>query len=257
MGASGNLVLSALEFDVLWESEGLPARHVVLELPSPGTTHAERAKLAAQAWDMLAERGLLHRGKVLPELADRLHLLARPRIGIDVWVWTDREIRALAAATGSDAEVCVVDGDEVWLVPARQSSLADAAVSVAGDVSPGVGCSVSVPFETLREADAEAEGDPHRLVHALQRRRMPTGEAQELAGMFLGMHTRGQFGVERITRDQQAHRAERVVAFHDTDAGRYLYLVAPDRSGRLWATVTPADNQLLATRLWELVREVS
>jgi ESX secretion-associated protein EspG len=46
-----------------------------------------------------------------------------------------------------------------------------------------------------------------------------------------------------------------VVAFFDTDAGRYLFQVQTDRDGREWATVTPADNTLLATRIRELIAE--
>ncbi|MQA12587.1 MAG: ESX secretion-associated protein EspG [Pseudonocardiaceae bacterium] len=251
------MVLSALEFDVLWESEGLPSRHVALDVPSQGITHTERAKFVAQAWESLAERGLLRRGRVLPELADRLSVLARPKISIDTWVWVDREIKALAAATGSEAELGVVDGDEVWLIPAREGSLAEAAVSVAGELSAGVGRSVSLPLDVLREADAAAGGDPHRLVTELEGRGLPLTDAQELAGMLAGTETRGQFGVERAARDQGVHRANRVVAFHDTDAGRYLYLVRRNESGRQWATVTPADNRLLASRVWELLDEVS
>jgi hypothetical protein len=35
----GAIVLSKLEFDVLWESEKLPAKHEALTVPSPGRTH--------------------------------------------------------------------------------------------------------------------------------------------------------------------------------------------------------------------------
>jgi hypothetical protein len=47
-----------------------------------------------------------------------------------------------------------------------------------------------------------------------------------------------------------------VVAFHDTERGRYLYLTLPSADGRLWATVTPADNRTVATAVWELLDEV-
>ena len=38
-----SLVLSALEFDVLWESFELPRRHVALDVPSDGTTSTRPA----------------------------------------------------------------------------------------------------------------------------------------------------------------------------------------------------------------------
>jgi hypothetical protein len=51
-------------------------------------------------------------------------------------------------------------------------------------------------------------------------------------------------------------RADRVIAFYDTDAGRYLFQLRRNPDGRDWATVTPADNQLLAQRIWEMLDEL-
>ncbi|WP_024875668.1 ESX secretion-associated protein EspG [Saccharomonospora piscinae] len=254
--AGGGVVLSTLEFDVLWEHLGLPRRHVALDVPSPGRTHRERAGFAEQAWESLSGRGLVRGRDVPPELADLLHLLVRPRVSVDVWAWTDRRISGLAASSGREAVLGVVDGDELWLLPARESALVESAVSVAGELAPGVGCSVSVPHDVLTDADADARGDAKALVTALEDRGVDLWQAQELAGMLFGMTARGQFGAQRLDRDGRARRAGRVVAFHDTDAGRYLVQVVPGGDGRDWATVTPADNALLAQRVWELLDEV-
>ncbi|WP_216211496.1 ESX secretion-associated protein EspG [Amycolatopsis aidingensis] len=253
--AGGSIVLSTLEFDVLWEAERLPPRHPALEVPSPGRTHSERARLAEEAWQALARRGLARAGRAGGELTDQLQLLARPRAGIDVWVWAEREIKGMAVVSGSQALLCVVDRGEVWLIPVWESSLAESAVSVAGELDPGVGRSVSLPHETLRAADAQARGDAKALVTALEDRQVPLWQAQELAGMLLGTVSRGQFGAQRTTRDGQSHRAGRVVAFHDTDAGRYLFQVQRNTDGQDWATIAPADNALLAQRVWELLDE--
>nr|MDQ3578855.1 ESX secretion-associated protein EspG [Actinomycetota bacterium] len=88
---SSSVVLSALEFDVLWESERLPAKHVAVQVPSPGRTHTERAELVASAMATLAQRGLVEGRRAVPELSDMLSLLAHPRISVDSWVWTDHE----------------------------------------------------------------------------------------------------------------------------------------------------------------------
>jgi hypothetical protein len=92
------------------------------------------------------------------------------------------------------------------------------------------------------------------LISQLEDRDMSLGQAQVLAAMFTGMVGRGQFGVERTGRTVQ--RANRVVAFHDTQRGRYLYVTRPSADGRLWATVTPADNRGIANSVWELLDEV-
>lgn len=250
-----SLVLSALEFDVLWESLGLPRRHVALDVPSAGTTRTERRELVESAWVSLSERRLARNRRMSGELADLLHLLARPRSGIDVWVWAEREIRGRAVSARGQAVLAVVDHGEVWLIPATEDALPEAAVSVAGDLGPGIGQTVSIPYDALRAADAAAKGDAKALVTALEDQGVVLFQAQELAGMLLGQEARGQFGAERTGRDGVVHRAGRVVAFFDTDAGRYLFQVAPDRDGRPWATVTPADNALLATRIRELMAE--
>ena len=251
-----SVVLSTLEFDVLWESERFPHRHVALNVPSPGITHTQRRELLAQAWAGLESRGLAEHGRAVGELADRLSLLAHPERSVDVWVRSDRQVSGLAAVVGRDAQLGVVDGAEVWLIPAHDSSFVEAAVSVIGQCPPGHGRSVSVPLDVLRAADERSGGDPQALILRLEDGGVPLSEAQVLAGMFAGIGVRGQFGAERVGRDGRRVRAPRVVAFHDTDSGRYLFLVRNSPDGRQWATVTPADNARLAASVWELFDEI-
>jgi len=252
------VVLSTVEFDVLWEAERLGTRHVALETPSPGVTYAERAEIVDKAWASLAERGLARGNRADNELLDLMGMLASPEVGIDVWVWApgQPQISGLAVSTGNYAVLGVVESEEVWLVPARPSTLAESAVSVIGELGPGVGQTVSIPHPVLIDAAAHARGDAHALVTALQDRGVPLYTAQELAGMLLGQMARGQFGVQRRGRDGVTRRAEHVVAFHDTDAGRYLMQVERNPDGEEWCTVTPADNSLLAQRVWEQLERV-
>ncbi len=253
MSGTGSVVLSTLEFDVLWESERLPAKHVALDVPSPGKTHTERAELVRQAFDTLEQRGLTKQNRAIPELADWLNLLAYPQVSIDSWVWTDHEIKSLAAAQGNHALLAVVEPKEVWLIPARGTALAEAAVSVAGVVPAGRGFSVSIATDLLVEADARSQGN---LASTLKDSGVATVDANGIAAMLNGMTTRGQFGAERRQRDQQVRRADRVVAFHDTPEGRYGYLARPNASGQSWSTITPADNAMLATWVRDLLDEV-
>jgi hypothetical protein len=80
---TGSVVLSALEFDVIWENERLPERHVALDVPSPGKTHTERAALVKQTWAALEARGLAEGGRAIGDLVDRIMLLAHPEVSID------------------------------------------------------------------------------------------------------------------------------------------------------------------------------
>jgi hypothetical protein len=254
--SKGSIVLSKLEFDVLWESEGLPAKHEALTVPSPGRTHTERRQLVAKAFDGLEERGLAKRDRAVPELVDQLNLLAHHQLAIDSWVWTDHRISSLAVVAGHSALLAAVDGPEVWLIPARETAIADAAVSIAGDVVAGPGLSVSLPADVLAAADAEARGDVRLLAAELTSRGVAGKDAKTMADMLRDMNVRGQFGVTRMQRDQRMVRADRVVAFHDTPNGRYVHLVRANNDGRMWSTVTPADGRRLASCVEELMTEV-
>ncbi|MEV0676767.1 ESX secretion-associated protein EspG [Actinosynnema sp. NPDC050436] len=258
MTSVGTVVLSTLEFDVAWEAERHPRRNVALDVPSPGTTHTERGAFVERAWESLAGRGLAAGRRLTPELADTFALLANPQLSVDLWIWVDRrKIKGVAAASGGDeAVLAVVDGDEVWLIEARASALAEAAVSVTGEVPAGHGRSISLPNDVLHAASDEAGRDAEKLVLALERQGLPLHEAQELAGMCDGMSTRGQFGAERSRPGAPPVRADRVVSWHDTPSGRYLHLVRPSSDGRNWSTITPIDNARLAACVWELVHEV-
>lgn len=256
MTTSGTVKLSTLEFDVLWERERLPRRHEAIAVPSPGKTHSERARLVTKALAELAARGLTVHDRAAGALLDRLELLARPQVSIDSWVWSDREIRALTAASGDQAVLAVVEGDEVWLIPSRDTAIAESAVSICGEAPAGPGLSVSVPTDVLVAADGEAGGDSRELSAALIRRGVPNNDAKTLGLMVDGMDLRGQFCVNRVRRDGRLARAERVVAFHDTAQGRYAHLAKPNNDGRTWSTVTPADNRRLAMLVRELADEV-
>ena len=256
MSLPSSVVLSALEFDVLWAAQRFPRRHVVLDVPSAGATHSERAKLEAQAWASLGERGLATGTRAQSELADQLALLANPKQAVDIWVWTDREIRALAASNASTALLAVVDNDQVWLIPARPTSFVQAAVSVAGECPAGGGRSVSVPLETLRAAEEESGGEAPAVITALNRHGVALADAQELAAMFTNIEARGQFGAELTLRDGRIRRADRVVAFHDTDWGRYLYLARSEGGRAPWVTVAPANNARIAENVAELLDEL-
>lgn len=254
------IYLSALEFDVVCEAAGFDERrHIILDVPSPGSTHTERAELVAQTWESLRHKRLAEtkRDRVEVEFADLLGLLDRPQRGIDVRIWADRPIRALACANGGEGLLTVVDGDVVEMTPIRGGSLAEAAVSVAGDVPPGPGRAVSLPNGALRKAsDVVGAGNPLAFTDELRILGVAHDDAADVASMANNMGIRGQFGAEGAAGRGKPARAGRVVAFHDTDRGRYLHVVRSSGDGRAWSTIAPADNGRLAEYVRELLTEV-
>lgn len=236
---------------MVWEAQRLPAAHVALDTRIPSITHTEKAEVVKRSWESLESRGLARNGRVSPELADAFSLLGNHQVAIDVWIWADRQISGLAAAIGDEAILAVQDRDEMWLIQARGTALAEAAVSVAGEMPAGFGRSISLPYDELVAAAKDVGLEAQRMITTLENRGMRLGDAQELAGMLDGISTRGQFGAQRNGR-----RAGRVVSFHDTHNGRYLRQLKPSSDGRQWCTITPADNHRLASSVWELLQEV-
>lgn len=250
-----SVVLSRTELDVVWEAERLGARHVALDVDSPGTTFAERADIVDAVWSDLARRELAKGRRLTPYVLDLLGVLARPSVAVDVWQWSNAQVSALAAATAHHGVLGVLDGDECWLIPVRANALAEAAVSVLGDMHAGVGEAQSVPHDVLVSASAAAGDDAHALVGELEDRGVELYVAQEIAGMLLGTVLKGQFGVEHYSPDGRRWTSEHVVAFHDTDAGRYLVQVDTAGDGVDWCTVAPADKRLLIDRVAELIED--
>ena len=130
-------------------------------------------------------------------------------------------------------------------------------VSAAGELGPGPGRAVSLPNDVLREA-AKVAGTDDRLAFTdeLRARGIEHGDAADVANMAAGMTVRGQLGVEANPGRGKPERAGRVVAFHDTDRGRYLHVVRHTGDGRGWSTIAPADSARLAEYARELLAEV-
>jgi hypothetical protein len=255
------IVLSALEFDVVCEAEKLTERrHVILTVPSPGATHTERAELVAGVWAGLRKRRLAeaNRDRVDIDFGDLLGLLDRPQRSIDVRIWADRPIRALASANGGTGLLTIVDGDIVELTAIRASSLAEAAVSVAGEMPPGPGRAVSLPNDILRQAsDYAGPNNPLAFTDELRALGIAPDDAADIANMANGMGIRGQFGVETCrNRGGKPERADRVVAFHDTAKGRYSHVVRTSGDGRRWSTIAPAGNAKIVGYAKELLAEL-
>ncbi|WP_020499561.1 ESX secretion-associated protein EspG [Sciscionella marina] len=251
-----SVVLSPLEFDVAWELEGHREPRPAIRVPSPGRYESERAELVRSALASLGARGLARRGRIDGDLADRLALLANYRLAVDTWVYAERWITALAVTNRHTAQLAVVDSDEVWLIPARENALVEAAVSVAGSAPQGAGSSVSVPEDLLVRVDAETGGDPEAMITKLERDGVRLNSAQTIAQMAGDISVRGQFGAERRAADGGLRRANRVVGFHDNPSGRFAQITGRAKDGTTWLTMTPADNEKLLMCVCELLDEL-
>lgn len=233
---------------MLTEHLGIETAPVVLRVPSPGRTHADRARLVAAAWRGLERRGLGSGSDPAPALADHLAVLARPDREVDGRLWLgERPLRVLAAAAEDRAVLAVLSGPDITLTGADPDGLPRHALSVLPGAPPGPGRSA-----TLRTADFEAvagASTSEEFVAGLRGRGVRADDAAVLGEMIGPLVARGSFGAARRDRLGKRHRADRVVSFFETTQGRYLQTRVPNPDGVLWTTISPAGARTL---LWHV-----
>ncbi|MBM7770729.1 hypothetical protein JOD54_000933 [Actinokineospora baliensis] len=251
------LSLSALEFDVLWEHLTPGTMPLVVKVPSPGKTHEERAQIEERVWADLDQRGLGRKVDVHPEVEHLFRLLARPDREVDGRTWVGTGVRLLACATGRDeAALAVLSGDRITLSRTSPVGLAAAAVAVLPAWQAGPGTSITLRTEDFEAAAKSTDGTQKSFELALLARGVRDADATALTEMIGDVQGTGNFGAAARDRLGRRVRADRVVSFFDTEAGRYVQVrrAAPDRS--LWTTISPADNRKLVHLVEEVLDEV-
>jgi hypothetical protein len=252
---TGPLDISTLEFDVLWEHyHGEAQMPLVLRVPSPGRTDDERRRIVRGVWDGLASRGLGTPVDAHPGLTHLLSLLPRPDREIDGRLWLGGEVRLLAAATGDAAVLAVLANGRLTLRPADATGLPRFALSVLPEVPAGPGQSITLPSADFEAAAKEARKQ-EELAAALRERGVRVGDAQALADMIGDIVHRGQYGSASRDKWGRRVRADRVISFFDTEAGRYLQVRRESPDTEPWTTISPANPRRLLQHLTELHEE--
>jgi hypothetical protein len=246
--------ISALEFDVLWEHLRLKSLPLVLKVPSPGRTHSERAKLVQDAWAGLADRGLGEGVSPDPALAAQLAVLDRPDRELDARLWLGRSVRVLVAQKGGAAVLAVLDNGSLTLREASPDGLPRDVLTPLPTAPAGPGGSVTMPSAVIEDAARDAR-NLREFETAL--RNHGVREAAAVAAMISSPVRQGQFGAAVRDNYGRRHRADRVVGFFDTPAGRYLQLRRAEPGAESWSTISPCDHRRLLHHVTELLDEVS
>ncbi len=249
--------ISTLEFDVLWEHLQLGSMPLVVKVPSPGKTYEERATLEEQAWSGLEGRGLGRPVAVNPEIEHLLRLLARPDREVDARAYVDRSVRLIVAAVGDDAALAMLSDDQLTLQRSSAASLASAAVGLLPARPAGPGQSVSLRSEDFEAAANGAGGTQTGFHSALLSRGVRTDDADALTKMISDVQGTGNFGAAARDRLGRRQRADRVVSFFDTEAGRYVQIRRTSADGNLWTTISPADSRKLVQHVEQMLAEIT
>jgi hypothetical protein len=248
--------VSALEFDVLWEHLQLGPMPLVVKVPSPGKTYEERATLEQRAWSDLEARGLGRPVAVHPDIEHVLRLLARPDREVDARAWVDHNVRLLVASAGDEAAYAVLNEEQLTLRRMPRPSLASTAVGLLPSRPAGPGQSVSLRSEDFEAAANAAGGTQEGFRTALRNRGIRSDDADTLTEMINDVQGTGNFGAAARDRLDRRQRADRVVSFFDTDAGRYVQIRRSAPDGSLWTTISPADSRKLIQHVEQMLSEV-
>lgn len=250
------VIISALEFDVLWEHLGLPEMPIVLRVPSPGRTHPERTQLVQSAWNSLQAKGYGRSVDLGPRIITLLSTLARPDSEVDGRLWMDREIRLLTAVRDDIAVLATLISGEIMLREVAPSGLPREALSVLSPKAAGPGSSVTLPTRSFEEAARQGR-TPSTFEAALRERGIRVEDAKQLHEMIGDLIAQGQFGAAARDKWGARHRTGHVVSFFDTTGGRYVQIRRPSTGGELWSTISPADSRRLLQHVDAMYRETT
>lgn len=241
-------VLTAVEFDVLWERLGLGPTPVVLRLESPGRTRAERREIQSSGWQALRERGLAGPTGLHPELTRLLHLLARPAEQLELRGRWGRGVRAVAAGTRGTCVLAVRQDATVTL--GAHGTLTTALLHALPPAGPGPGRAGTVPAAVLAAATATPGVE---LRSALIARDVPPADAGLVARMLAGIEGRAQIVALVGDRWGVLRRSGGVLTVLDGPRGRYLLTRSVGDDGVEWSTVAPTDSRRLEHRMAALL----
>jgi hypothetical protein len=254
-------VVTAVEFDVLWERLGLGPTPVVLRLESPGRTRTERREIEARGWQGLRERGLAGPTGAHPELTRLLRLLARPSVVLELRGWWGRTVRAMAAGAPDAGALAVRQDATVTVAPC--GSLPGALLGVLPASGPGPGRATTLPTDVLTRALGAVHASPAPgvarlaadggLRAALVADGVPATDAALLGRMLSATDRRAQLVALTGDRWGGTTRAGGVLTVLDGSRGRYLLTRSTAEDGVEWTTVAPADDRRLRHRLGELL----
>ncbi|TDQ05126.1 ESX secretion-associated protein EspG [Labedaea rhizosphaerae] len=237
------VALDATEFDVVWRAAGLGVPPAVLDMPSPGGSHAERARIEHAVWSALTGRGLATGfGQATSRLRTAIGLVASRVTSFELHT---ARLRALLGRVNQRAVLVEFADGRLLLRTVPDTGLAQTIAGLLPELPAGPGRSITVDVGLLAKAEAAAS---RRVV--LRRGGLSRDDARTLADMMCGADGHGQI-VAEVTHHGVTRRSASVVAFFHNDGGRYRVIRTDDH-----VTITPVTTAQLAAAADELLSEL-
>lgn len=230
-----------------------------------GATEQDRAQAFEAGRRELQEQGLLQFDDLDPFLDDAVNLLARPpvAVGLAVQLRDGENYNAVHVEHGR-ATVRAVQPDgqhpeelrEILLSRHEYGGPVGNAVAMLGQLKPGPGNSVSVPYEQVRKAAHKAATSGPQS--GFRSAGLRAEDAQALATAFSARRTaEGVLTVRAYdAKIRRTHTLPYNLQFFVTDDGCYMMRKKPGPDGREWFTLAPAEARKLTATGEEMVREL-
>lgn len=237
------LSLSHAAVDVLWEDLALGAMPTPFEIRSAGTTMDERAAIRRGVWADLAERGVARRGRLEPEIEDRLSVLVRYDSAISVFgVLNDEQVlRARVSGNGRFAVLAVQGPKNMHIELVAPHRLIASIIGLLPAARPFPGRLV-----TVLDQDPLSSGYLHPVT-------APTPDEEEARRMLASKRERAgyftAYGQDRRGRPVQSPE----LAWTDTVKGRFVSRSRTASNGKQFTRHEPATHAALVSALRELV----
>jgi hypothetical protein len=249
------LELSPVELDVVWRSQPFDELPLIIDVPSPGRTHAERATLEARVWTDLIERDLADdHGRPTVRVVETLGVIDRRLRSLELRTFGPEPIRAILAVHGARAVLALLDHERIRFAGVADTGLARTLLSLLPAHPAGAGHAISVAMTAF--AAASKADNPSKAWDILHKHGTNRDDARTVVDMAIGGFRTGQIAAELRARSGQLVRSARVVAFHDTPRGRYRTL-RKVTSSTDQLTIAPATPATLARDINDLLVELA
>ncbi|WP_020668803.1 ESX secretion-associated protein EspG [Amycolatopsis nigrescens] len=248
-GGSG-VVLSHLEFDLLWEDLDTGEPPYPISVASHGATVDERDALAEQVY-----AGLEQDEQLDDDVDELLNRLVRPEFSVDVQLMADESLQVLAATRGGPAApgvFAVLSEAELVLEPLPGNGLLPAVAGLLGELAPGPGAPVSMPRSAYSAAMGGFVRNGYGGFEAALAAAGVTGSAVRAVATLVESR---RTAAGQLAANGPGGRRSPVLNLFDTEAGRYL--VTLSGGTEQWVTVEPADQRRIMQRLTELLEDVT
>ena len=248
--------LTTEEYLLAWQHLRLGLLHWNLRPPGDVQRTVEQRTLAQRhAWEALRARRLAGTRQLNPELAEPLHLIARPAVELNARLQNPGGTRTVVGcARGEHATLAEFGEGGLSMRAVRATALPTAVAQVLPDRPMGSGTAVSVPVELLPEG--------HGLTGIEVERALLLGgtrgdDARRFRAMLQGPKLGGgKFGAARYNRHGARYVAEFVVTYYETERGGYTIEQKRGVDRSRWFTLAPAARPQLAQRLADLLDSI-